>query len=45
MKAAPDKSHFFPNTRKIPWPHYRKKHYNSIEITNTRDSKTSTTQK
>ena len=40
MKAAPDKSHFFLNTRKISWTHYREKHYKPIEITNRCNSKT-----
>ena len=30
MKAASDQSLFFPNTSKIFWKYYRKKHYNSL---------------
>ena len=45
MKAARDKSFFFHKTRKSSRTHYREKHYNPIEITNRRNSKTSATYK
>ena len=44
-ESSPRQITFFPNTRKFSWPHYRKKHYNSIEITDKCNSKTSTTHK
>ena len=43
MKAAPDKSHFFSNTSKTPWKHYRMKHYNPIKISHRCNPKTPTT--
>ena len=34
MIAAPDKTNFFPNTRKISWTHHRKRYFNPTEIAN-----------
>ena len=45
MKAAPDKSHFFSNTRKVSWTHNWKKQYKSKKSRIDAIQKTSTTHK